>query len=213
MIEKFLNSKITDKQFKLLFFFSVGVIFIITSINLMSVNSILDKYYEYTNKQKIIIMDEQGNMFQKTIFEGKQEMLVVFATAFTKQILSLDYYKKDEKINYVKTYTTTRAFEIYEKFIKDNQWINDTDLLKGNYNGKIEEFKIKTKENEYFFKTNVNFNSEIKQSNIPLYVKIKLIEGMPTENNSLGIFVDNIEYITQSEIEQKYTMYLEQDKN
>jgi len=200
MLKGILNSKITDKQFKIMFFTS-SLFIILSGFLLLSFSyNILSKYKYYTNKQKIIVVDELGISSSKIIGETKYDIFNILAPKFVKELSSFDFKEKNNIYNYIKNNTTRKAYLKYEKFIKEYKWLIDTDLLNGLYSSTIEEYKIKNKKDSsyYFFKINVKFNSETIQKSYNLYIKLKIIEAQPNEFNKIGIYIDDIEVYKSS---------------
>jgi len=211
MFNKLINNKLTDRQFKLIFFISNSLVILSLIFLLMETKNIKQKYNEYTQNQKIIIMDEQGVQYQKTIYEGVQETFDVFATAFIKKIGTLNYNKINQINNYVKTYTDVDTYQKYKNFIDKYNWIQNTDLLQGIYNISIDEIKIKKE--EYFFKTKIFFESETVNRTFQFFIKISLKQLQPTAENSLGIFVTSLDIYEQEEGQKLYSIYLKKDKD
>jgi hypothetical protein len=206
LLKKIIHSKLTDQQFKLMFL--ISFIFNFGGILLLILfgTGLLKQYEYHTNNQKIVILDETGNQYIKTAIETQKETFSNLGTKLIKEITSFDYEEKDRIFELIKTFTTVESYSQYEKFILDNKWMDDTDLLHGVYKSKVNQARIinlNSEEYIVFYSLQVYFNSETKKKEFPLFVKIKMVKGLPTKENIIGTFISDIYYTTNQEEYQK----------
>lgn len=210
-IKILLEEEMSDRQFKIMFFSSTAFI-IFSILFLLYISKLtLNKYKNYCNQPKIIIMDELDNSFYKKIDETKFDVFNIFAPKFVKQLTTFDYKNKEIKIRYVKNNTLKEAFQSYKKFLRDKKWLDNSDLLTGVYTSNVGEYKIKNYQDysEFYFNVSVNFDSASVSFKESYFIKIKIKEDLPTNENKIAIFVSSIEYLKDPE---DYQNYLKIDK-
>ena len=78
IFKKFLNKKLSDRDFKLIFLGSIGIVLFSISILISNVKTLKEKQYNLQKQQSVVILDESGNVYNKLIHSDLRELSVLF---------------------------------------------------------------------------------------------------------------------------------------
>jgi len=196
IFKKFLNKKLSDRDFKLIFLGSIGIVLFSISILISNVKTLKEKQYNLQKQQSVVILDESGNVYNKLIHSDLRELSVLFGLSYIKQLFSLDFAFYNKNFNYLRKYSTSKVFNQILKNTKTS--IKELKIIHGGYKSFIENFIIEEKDNKSFDMickiSQKLFSEGKKEKEKKFLVKISLQFSEPSESNSSGIFVNKLSY-------------------
>lgn len=210
---KLLETRITDKTFKMIFFGTAGTVIGAVLFLLSQIQTLRSSYETIASQKSITILDESGNVFKKKLYETNMDVATIFGITYIKKIMGYGYLNYNRIINFIKVFSSKQVTDDFNKKVRKS--LKQLKILNGTNIAKILEYKIKNKDNsnkKFILQAVVNKElvSESKNMNTKLFIQLTMEFLEPTYINSSGIFITKFE-IEQYDVE-KHQVIFEKEK-
>jgi hypothetical protein len=211
-INKLLENRTTDKQFKIMYLSSIAVFLMAILYMLYTSSKLEESIKTYSEQKEISIIDQEGTEHKQKFYSIKQNLAGLFAVKVIKSAMGYGYLNYDENIKFLRNFSTIESSKKTTNIIKNS--LKTIKILNGTFKVKIENIKIPKpiNVNEYLIHAKIKQDliSETKNSSVTLYIKLKLKFLESTEFNRKGLYI--IDFNKYKYDDEKHKVYFEEKK-
>jgi len=191
-----LNKRLNDTTLKIL----VGILLFLMLFPVyfmwISLSDFQNKTDEIVNQEKVAVINNTGDVVIRSLEANKIDVITSLALSIVKKQFNYDYLNYKNNLEYFKQFSSKKA---YNKWLKQFQKNNeDIKIVKTSYKSLIRNYSLiynKDKKIFIFYAILEQYKTSAISNNMSnkILLKYNIVEGYPTELNSLGIYVNDYE--------------------